>query len=142
MGLSISSYNIHMNCLSMQLVVAYNEALLRGRLSSSRYGIVQSNFLGSLRKRVEELFSCSHEMQTDLRNYWTCGKWPDDKKCYILLSWYLQWYCVPSPSVIQTTIERLKPKLRRSSAAPLLRLVFPRIHVRVISEMDKMLISS
>ncbi|XP_021862745.2 anaphase-promoting complex subunit 1 isoform X2 [Spinacia oleracea] len=138
----IVTFSDSLSISSLKLVVAYNEALLRGRLSSSRYGIVQSNFLGSLRKRVEELFSCSHEMQTDLRNYWTCGKWPDDKKCYILLSWYLQWYCVPSPSVIQTTIERLKPKLRRSSAAPLLRLVFPRIHVRVISEMDKMLISS
>uniref|UniRef100_A0A803M3V4 Anaphase-promoting complex subunit 1 n=1 Tax=Chenopodium quinoa TaxID=63459 RepID=A0A803M3V4_CHEQI len=130
---------------SLKLVVAYNEALLRGRLSSSRDGIVQSNFLGSLRKRVEELFSCSHEMQTDLHNYLTSGKWPDDKlrgkKCSLLLSWYLQWFCVPSPSVIQTTMERLKPKLKRSSAAPLLRLVFPRIHVRVISEIDKLLIS-
>lgn len=129
---------------SLKLVVAYNEALLRGRLFSSRDGIIQSNFLGSLRKRIEELF-CLNEMQTDLHNYLTSGKWPDDKfqgkNCSILLSWYLQWFCVPSPFAIRTTMERLKPKLMTSSAAPLLRLMFPRIHVRVISEIDKLLVS-
>lgn len=129
----------------MQLVVAYNEALVRGRLSSSRDGIVQSNYLGSLRKRIEELFCYAPEIQTDLHNYLTSGKWPDDKlrgkNRSIILSWYLQWFCIPSPLVIRTTLERLKPRLKTSSAVPLLRLVFPRIHVRVISEIDKLLVA-
>lgn len=134
-----------MHCLSMQLVIAYNEALLRGRLSSSRDGIVQPKFLGSLRKRVEELLCNSDKMQADLRNYLTTGEWPDDKirgkNSSILLSWYLQWFSVPSPTVIRTTIEKIKPKLKNSSAVPLLRLLFPRIHVTMISEIDKLLLS-
>ncbi|XP_048495602.1 anaphase-promoting complex subunit 1 isoform X2 [Beta vulgaris subsp. vulgaris] len=130
---------------SLKLVVAYNEALVRGRLSSSRDGIVQSNYLGSLRKRIEELFCYAPEIQTDLHNYLTSGKWPDDKlrgkNRSIILSWYLQWFCIPSPLVIRTTLERLKPRLKTSSAVPLLRLVFPRIHVRVISEIDMLLVA-
>ncbi|KAL9226701.1 hypothetical protein vseg_002481 [Gypsophila vaccaria] len=130
---------------NLKLVVAYNEALLRGRLTSSREGIIQPNYLGSLRKKVEKLFSCSPGLTYDLQNYMTSGNWPkenpQDRKRSILLSWYLQWFCVPSPSILQTTVHKLKHKTRTSSAAPLLRLVFPRTHVSVISEIDKLLSS-
>ncbi|KAK9683438.1 hypothetical protein RND81_10G141500 [Saponaria officinalis] len=65
----------------------------------------------------------------------------DKRQRSILLSWYLQWFCVPSPSVLQTTVHKIKHKTRTSSAAPLLRLVFPRTHISVISEIDKLLSS-
>ncbi|KAK9683476.1 hypothetical protein RND81_10G143700 [Saponaria officinalis] len=130
---------------NLKLVVAYNEALLRGRLTSSRDGIIEPNYLGSLRKRIEKLFSHSPVLTHDLQNYLTFGNWPNDnvhdRKRSILLSWYLQWFCVPSPSLLQTTVHKIKHKTRTSSAAPLLRLVFPRTHISVIFEIDKLLSS-
>uniref|UniRef100_A0A7C9AEP2 Anaphase-promoting complex subunit 1 C-terminal domain-containing protein n=1 Tax=Opuntia streptacantha TaxID=393608 RepID=A0A7C9AEP2_OPUST len=130
----------------LKLVVAYNEALLRGRLTTSRDGIVQSKFLGSLRKRIEELLNYSQDVKTDLHTYFASGKWPDDKlrgeKCLLLLSWFLQWFSVPPPSVVQQALAKIKPKLKTSSSVPLLRLMLPRTHATVISEMSRSLLSA
>lgn len=129
----------------LKLVMAYNEALLRGRLTISRDGIMQSKFLGSLRKRIEELINYSEEVKTDLRTYFASGKWPDKlqgEKCPLLLSWYLQWFSVPSPSVVQKALAKIKPKLKTSSSVPLLRLMLPRTHVAVISDISSSLRSS
>ncbi|KAH9618819.1 hypothetical protein KSS87_009167 [Heliosperma pusillum] len=130
---------------NLKLVVAYNEALLRGRLASSREGIIQQNFLGSLRKRIEDLFGHSHELESDLHSYLISGNWPQDNmqdiKRSILLSWYLQWFCVPSPSTLQATMDKIKHKTETSLPVPLLRLVFPHTHIRVISEINKLLSS-
>lgn len=129
----------------LKLVMAYNEALLRGRLTISRDGIMQSKFLGSLRKRIEELINYSEEVKTDLRTYFASGKWPDKlqgEKCPLLLSWYLQWFSVPSPSVVQKALAKIKPKLKTSSSVPLLRLMMPRTHVAVISDISSSLRSS
>ncbi|XP_047149623.1 anaphase-promoting complex subunit 1 [Vigna umbellata] len=125
-----------------KLALIYIEALMNGKLSAPKGGIVQSTFVGSLRKQVEELLNCSQELKDDFHNYLKLGKWPDGEsqdKRSILLSWFLQWFDVPASSVIRTTVDRVKPKLMSSSSVPFLRLLFPRTHIRVISEIDRCL---
>ncbi|BAT81104.1 hypothetical protein VIGAN_03076200 [Vigna angularis var. angularis] len=125
-----------------KLALIYIEALMTGKLSAPKGGIVQSTFVGSLRKQVEELLNCSQELKDDFHNYLKLGKWPDGEsqdKRSILLSWFLQWFDVPASSVIRTTVDRVKPKLMSSSSVPFLRLLFPRTHIRVISEIDRCL---
>ncbi|XP_027940557.1 anaphase-promoting complex subunit 1 isoform X2 [Vigna unguiculata] len=125
-----------------KLALIYIEALMTGKLSSPKGGIVQSTFVGSLRKQVEELLNCSQELKDDFHNYLKLGKWPDGEsqdKRSILLSWFLQWFDVPASSVIRTAVDRVKPKLMSSSSVPFLRLLFPRTHIRVISEIDRCL---
>ncbi|KAH7548349.1 hypothetical protein JRO89_XS14G0107000 [Xanthoceras sorbifolium] len=134
---------------NMKLALAYNEALLNGRLTTSRGGIVQSIFIGSLRRRLEELLKCSEErLANDFSNYLKSGKWPEDESegenlSAVLLSWYLRWYSVPAPSIIETTVEKIKPKLMISSSlVPLFRLLFPTTHINAIGEIDKFVSSS
>lgn len=115
---------------------------MTGKLSAPKGGIVQSTFVGSLRKQVEELLNCSQELKDDFHNYLKLGKWPDGEsqdKRSILLSWFLQWFDVPSSSAIRTAVDRVKPKLMSSSSVPFLRLFFPRTHIHVISEIDRCL---
>ena len=124
--------------------MAYNEALLSGRLTTSRGGIVQSNFLGSLRKRVEELLHCDEALKHDFHNYIRFGTWPSGEfgasKSSILLSWYLQWFGVPSSSVINEAVDKIKAKLKPSSSfVPFLRLLFPSTNISVVGEIDKFL---
>ncbi|XP_057979662.1 anaphase-promoting complex subunit 1 isoform X2 [Malania oleifera] len=126
----------------LKLALAYNEALLCGRLTTPRGGIIQSAFIGSLAKRVVELLNYSQGIKDDFCNYMNSGRWPDKgsqgERASILLAWYLQWFAVPSPSVIKTAVERIKPKLTTSSSSvPLLCLLLPRTHISAISEMDK-----
>ncbi|XP_075671418.1 anaphase-promoting complex subunit 1 isoform X2 [Castanea sativa] len=128
---------------SLKLALTYTEALLSGRLTTSRGGIVQSKFIGSLRKRVDELLNFSPGLKDDFCNYLNSGKWPimesEREKGAILLSWYLQWFGVPAPFVIKTAAERIKPKLMSSSLTPFLRLLFPSTHINAIGEIDKFL---
>nr|POE46089.1 anaphase-promoting complex subunit 1 [Quercus suber] len=128
---------------SLKLALTYTEALLSGRLTTSRGGIVQSKFIGSLRKRVDELLNFSPGLKDDFCNYLNSGKWPimesEREKSAILLSWYLQWFGVPAPFVIKTAAERIKPKLMSSSLTPFLRLLFPSTHINAIGEIDKFL---
>ncbi len=116
---------------------------MSGRLTTSRGGIVQSKFIGSLRKRVDELLNCSLGLKDDFCNYLTSGRWPTvdshREKDAILLSWYLQWFGVPAPFVIKTAAEKIKPKLMSSSLTPFLRLLFPSTHINAIGEIDKLL---
>ncbi|KAI9156140.1 hypothetical protein LWI28_001215 [Acer negundo] len=129
---------------NLKHALAYNEALLNGRLTTSRGGIVQSIFIGSLEKRLEELLKCSERLKNDFGNYLISGKWPDDIENHsaVLLSWYLTWYSIPASSVIKTTVEKIKPKLISSSLVPLLRLLFPNTHMNAIGEVDKLISSS
>lgn len=128
----------------MQLALAYNEALLEGKFPNSRGGIIQSTFLGSLRKRVEELLNHYSELENDLQNYLKSGRWPDENSQHrnpsTLLALYLQWYGVPPPSAVKTAIEKIK-RVHKSSSVPLLRLLFPRTHVNAIREIDKLCFS-
>lgn len=130
----------------LQLALAYNEALLSGRLTASRGGIIQSVFIGSLRRRVEDLLNYSPGLKKDFFNYLNSGEWPNEEsqggKESILLSWYLQWFCVPAPSVVKTAVEKIRPKLRRPSSIPLLRLLLPRTHINAIGEIDKLFLCS
>lgn len=115
---------------------------MTGKLSAPKGGIIQSTFVGSLRKQVEELLNCSQELKDDFHKYLKLGKWPDGEsqdKRSILLSWFLQWFDVPASSVVRTAIDRVKPKLMSSSSIPLLRLSFPRTHINVITEIDRCL---
>ncbi|KAJ4911668.1 Anaphase-promoting complex subunit 1 [Raphanus sativus] len=123
---------------SLKVALAYNEAVTSGRLASSG-GFVQSIFLASLGKRCEEILNCSTELKTNLRDYLTSEAWPDDdQKDVILLSWYLKWFSVPSPSIIKAVVEKIKSKSKIStSAIPLLRLVLPSTHISAISEIDR-----
>lgn len=129
---------------NLKLALAYNEALLRGRFSTSRAGIIQSIFIGSLRKRVEELLNYSGALKDDHYSYLCSGKWPNvEEKRLILLSWYLQWFNVPAASVVKIAVEKVSAKLTpQLSSVPLLRLLFPRTHIDAISEIDKLCISS
>uniref|UniRef100_A0A2N9GLI6 Uncharacterized protein n=1 Tax=Fagus sylvatica TaxID=28930 RepID=A0A2N9GLI6_FAGSY len=124
---------------SLKLALTYTEALLSGRLTTSRGGIVQSKFIGSLRKRVDELLNCSLGLKDDFCNYLTSGRWPTveshREKDAILLSWYLQWFGVPAPFVIKTAAEKIKPKLMSSSLTPFLRLLFPSTHINAIDSL-------
>ncbi|KAG6735069.1 hypothetical protein I3842_01G302100 [Carya illinoinensis] len=130
---------------SLKLALTYTEALLSGRLTTSKGGIVQSKFIGSLRKRVDDLLNFSPELKEDLCNYLNSGRWPIGgslgENGSILLSWYLQWFGVPAPSVINTAVKKIKPKLMSPSMIPLLRLLFPTTHINAIGEMDKFLSS-
>ncbi|KAJ1401190.1 Anaphase-promoting complex subunit 1, partial [Sesbania bispinosa] len=123
-----------------KLALTYIEALMTGKLSAPKGEIIQSTFVGSLRKQVEELLNCSQELKDDFHKYLKLGKWPDGEsqdKRSILLSWFLQWFEVPPSSAISTAIDRVKPKPTVSSSVPLLRLSFPRTHLSVISEIDR-----
>lgn len=130
-----------------QVALAYNEAVSTGRLASSG-GFVQSIFLASLRKRCEEVLNCSTELKINLRNYLTSEAWPYDKnsklqKDIIILSWYLKWFNVPSPSIIKAAVEKIKSKSKNStSAIPLLRLLLPNTHISVIGEIDRVFFPS
>ncbi|WCJ19904.1 Anaphase-promoting complex subunit 1 [Euphorbia peplus] len=127
---------------SLKLALTYNEALLSGRLTTSRGGVVQSVFLGSLRKKLDELLSFSESLKNDLWIYLNTTRWPNEEKNSVLLSWYLQWYGVPTPSVIWMAMEKIKPKQLSSSLVPLLHLLFPTTHINAIGEIDKCLLSS
>ncbi|XP_019433711.1 PREDICTED: anaphase-promoting complex subunit 1 [Lupinus angustifolius] len=125
-----------------KLALIYIEALMTGKLCASKGGIVQSTFVGSLRKQVEELLNCSQPLKDDFHQYLKMGKWPDGEssdKRSILLSWFLQWFDVPASSIVKTTIDRVKPMLTSSSSIPLLRLSFPRTHINAISQIDRCL---
>jgi anaphase-promoting complex subunit 1 len=132
---------------SLKVALAYNEAVSTGRLASSG-GFVQSIFLASLRKRCEEVLNCSTELKINLRNYLTSEAWPYDKnsklqKDIIILSWYLKWFNVPSPSIIKAAVEKIKSKSKNStSAIPLLRLLLPNTHISVIGEIDRVFFPS
>ena len=135
------------NLLWSQVALAYNEAVTSGRLASSG-GFVQSIFLASLGKRCEEILNCSTELKINLRNYLTSEAWSDDhnsklQKDTILLSWYLKWFSVPSPSIIRAAVEKIKSKFNIStSAVPLLRLLLPSTHISAISEIDRVFFPS
>lgn len=124
---------------SIKVALAYNEALLSGRLNSSSGGIVQSTFIGSLRKRVEELLNDSQGLKDDFLNYIRYGRWPENEMGKLLLSWYIQWFGAPHPAIVKTAVEKIKSKLSSSSSLlPLLRLLLPRTHINAIGKIDKL----
>ncbi|KAK4776978.1 hypothetical protein SAY86_005666 [Trapa natans] len=125
---------------SLKLALAYNEALMSGSLTALKGGIIQSVFVGSLRKRIEDLFLHSTSLQDDLATYLRSGRWPDTERRSVILSMYLHWHNVPPPLIIRRITEKIQPALKmRSSSVALLRLLLPWTHISAIKEMDKLL---
>ncbi|KAL1825219.1 hypothetical protein ACET3Z_011997 [Daucus carota] len=128
---------------SFKLALAYNEAVLKGRLATSRGSIIQSAFLGSLEKCMDDLLSYSASLTDDLPNYLNSGIWPEEGQegdSSTVLAWYLHWYGVPAPSIVKRVMEKLRP-LRlggtSSCSVPLLHLLFPRTHIQAVADIDK-----
>ncbi|KAL1559265.1 anaphase-promoting complex subunit 1-like [Salvia divinorum] len=130
---------------SLKIALAYYEALSNGRLTTSRGEIMQSTFLGSLKKRVEDILNFSTDLKTDICEYALSGKWPTGNypttKSSVTLSWYLQWYNVPSPLDIKRAVESIKCA-KTSPSIPLLRVVFPTTHVAALDAINRFLTSS
>jgi anaphase-promoting complex subunit 1 len=80
-------------------------------------------------------------LYTNASKYYFFSFFKNHFKSSLLLSWYLQWFAVPSSSIIKTAMERVKPKLVSASSVPLLRLLLPRTHINAIGEIDKLLVS-
>ncbi|XP_010067541.2 anaphase-promoting complex subunit 1 isoform X5 [Eucalyptus grandis] len=132
---------------SLKLALAYTQASLGGKLTNARGSVVQSIFIGSLRKRLEDLFQFSRHLSDDLHSYLTLGRWPadgsDGKRRSIILSWYLQWFGIPSPSVVEKAVKKVNAKsVSSSSSVPLLRLLLPTTHISALSEIGRLLCSS
>lgn len=142
---------MHFKCFSLafstQLALAYTQAALGGKLTNARGSVVQSIFIGSLRKRLEDLFQYSRHLSDDLHSYLKLGRWPadgsDGKRRSIILSWYLQWFGMPSPSVVERAVKKVNAKSVSSSfLVPLLRLLLPSTHISALSEIGRLLCSS
>lgn len=106
---------------------------------------MQSAFLGALRKRVEEILNFSLDSRTDFSAYIKSGKWPTEdsqgKMHGMILSWYLQWYSVPSALDIKRAADKIK-RIKIRSSVPLLRLVFPTTHITTIDRINNVWCSS
>ncbi|KAL6003370.1 hypothetical protein ACLOJK_023593 [Asimina triloba] len=126
-----------------KLAVAYNEALVGGKLTCTKGGIIQSVFTASISKRVEEILNYSQGRE-HLRHYLNSGRWPQEKlgggkDGAVILSWHLQWYGIPSPSAIQTAVNKIKSKVPAGfSSVPLLHLLLPKTCVNALAEIDKL----
>uniref|UniRef100_A0A7N0U9Q1 Anaphase-promoting complex subunit 1 n=1 Tax=Kalanchoe fedtschenkoi TaxID=63787 RepID=A0A7N0U9Q1_KALFE len=123
---------------SLKLALAYNDAVIGGRLSSARGSIIQPTFIGSMRKRVQELLADTGVVSNDLPRYLKQGKWPDDESRSVLLSWYLQWFSLPNALVLREVLGKIESKCQRSSSVPLLRLMLPQTHINGIAAIDKL----
>uniref|UniRef100_A0A1D1Y4T9 Anaphase-promoting complex subunit 1 n=2 Tax=Anthurium amnicola TaxID=1678845 RepID=A0A1D1Y4T9_9ARAE len=142
------TFNDSLFLSSLKIAIAYNEAIIRGRLTCTREsrltctreGIIQATFIESLGKRVEEILNCSHKLKGNLRNYLE-GHWlykQDDKFGFALLSWHLQWFGIPPPYVAKSAVEKIKPKITGSLGVPLLRILLPTTHATALSDIGKM----
>ncbi|XP_047258379.1 anaphase-promoting complex subunit 1-like [Capsicum annuum] len=123
---------------SLKIALAYNNGLLSKRSTSSKEGIVQSTFLGSVKKWVEKILSSSLEFQ-EFSTYIKSGRWPTEdcgRRASTLLSWYVQWYNVPSPFEVKRALDKINA-VSTPSSVPLLHLVFPRTDVTVLCEINR-----
>ncbi|XP_075104821.1 anaphase-promoting complex subunit 1-like isoform X3 [Nicotiana tabacum] len=122
---------------SLKIALAYSNGLLSKRSTSSKEGIVQSTFLGSVQKRVDEILNSSLEFPKDFSTYMKSGKWPTEdserRVSSTLLSWYVRWYNVASPFEVKRALDKIKA-INTSSSVPLLHLVFPTTDVTALSE--------
>ncbi|CAL9156743.1 unnamed protein product [Musa hybrid cultivar] len=128
---------------SLKLALAYNEALINGKLSCGSVSIIQCTFIQSLKRHMEEILICSQSLNENVFKYLDSGIWPDcqsdtGKMDAMLLSWYLLWYGIPSFRVIKSAVEKIKAKAPLSlTMIPLLRLLLPTTQAKGIFEIDK-----
>ncbi|KAL8144559.1 hypothetical protein V2J09_017591 [Rumex salicifolius] len=136
----ILMFNDSLSLSSLKLALAYNEAVLQGRLTPSLSGIIQPTFLGSIKKRLDDLLNYSPTLKQDLCKYLKNGEWPvglhSDKRS-LLLSWYLQRFRVPAPFAVQSALAKLKGKALTSARVPLLHLLLPSTHPKAIAVIDE-----
>lgn len=113
------------------------------RLTKSKGGILQSAFIASIRKRVEDILDFG-DFKADLYRYMNEGKWPriSSHGKSAVLSWYLQWFGMPPPSVITSALAKIKSKVKVSTSVPLLHLLLPGTHINALLEIDKLIVSS
>ncbi|CAA6654742.1 unnamed protein product [Spirodela intermedia] len=113
---------------SLKIAIAYNDAFVRGRLTS---------------REGRSCNRCSSNRLGGSQPCWLLGgKWPHeqgDKTAAILLSWYLQWFGIPHPHLVKSALVKVKPETMRSSAVPLLSMLLPRTRSSALSEIHKML---
>ncbi|XP_020168508.1 anaphase-promoting complex subunit 1 [Aegilops tauschii subsp. strangulata] len=122
---------------SLKVALAYSGALVDGRISSG--GIIQATFLESLVKRVDNIFAELPNLKANFVRYLGTGKWPDAQSDAVLLSWYLQWYSIPPPLVVASTVEKIKRRAPTGvSMLPLLRLLLPTTHLVGLMEIEKL----
>ncbi|XP_020578138.1 anaphase-promoting complex subunit 1 isoform X2 [Phalaenopsis equestris] len=134
---------------SLKLALAYNEALKSGKLSTTRGGgIIQSTFLESIKKHVEGILSSSSGLRDCLIKYMNLENWPHNLSGFheqeaIPFFWYLQWYSLPPPHVVKEAAQKIRARVPSSSSMlPLLRLLLPNTHIKAISQIDELLLSS
>lgn len=129
--------------LFAQLVLAYSQAVLNRRLTSAHGGMIQSTFIGSLKKQLDDLLDCCHYLKYDLSIYMKLGRWPfhepGGEKRSVILSWYLQWFGVPSHAALKKVAEKLSSRFRASPPEPLLQLFLPHTRVEGIKEIRNLL---
>ncbi|CAH9139623.1 unnamed protein product [Cuscuta epithymum] len=132
-----SNFSDSIFLFSLKLALSYGESLLSKKLTSSRSGIMHTTFLGTIKKRVEEILSSSSNLQSNLEDYMKSGRWPSDgSQASTHLSWYLQWYGVPSTYELRKAKEKMKA-LGMTSSVPLLHLLFPRTSVNALAEINR-----
>ncbi|KAL6865049.1 hypothetical protein ACP4OV_016200 [Aristida adscensionis] len=124
----------------LKVASAYNEALVDGRITNG--GIIQSTFLESLMKRVEDIVAELPNLKDNLSSYMSTGKWPETQNDAVLLSWYLQWYSIPPPNVVASALKNIRPRVPAgASMIPLLRFLLPTTHLVGLMEIDKLQIA-
>ncbi|KAJ1262414.1 hypothetical protein BS78_09G105800 [Paspalum vaginatum] len=125
---------------NLKVALAYNEALVDGRITSG--GIIQSTFLESLMKRVRDIFAELPNLKKNLHRYLTTGTWPDAQNDAVILSCYLQWYSIPPPHVVASAVEKVRPRVPAGvSMIPLLRVLLPTTHLVGLMEIEKLQIA-
>ncbi|KAJ0979367.1 hypothetical protein J5N97_014841 [Dioscorea zingiberensis] len=128
---------------SLKLALAYNDALVSGKLTSISGGISQSTFIESIKKRIEEMLTSPYILKDHFHKYLSLGKWPEELSsgCRMdstALSWYLHWFDVPPPHIVRSALAKIRSKvLCSASMAPLLRMLLPMTHIKAINEIDK-----
>eukprot|EP01018_Ginkgo_biloba_P012111 Gb_37425 [translate_table: standard] len=147
---------------SVKVAVAYYGALVDGKLQSARGELIQSTFLASIAKRVEDILCHwqhlpmkQHSPYSDLVDYLTNGKWPLEPPTEpvqrnllpsIFLAYYLRWYDVPPAPVVNSAMQKVMECFPRSFVSaghnpnpriPLLGLMLPGTHVHALSQIDE-----
>ncbi|CAN6469882.1 unnamed protein product [Victoria cruziana] len=127
---------------SIKVALAYNEALVNGLLDHSN-GVIQSTFLASLGRRIEDILGSWDGASGHLIKYLADGQCPfqdmdKDLRSTLLLSCYLQWFEIPSASTVRTAVSNIKAKAALPSV-PFLHMLLPGAHISALSLIHKLL---
>ncbi|ERN05300.1 anaphase-promoting complex subunit 1 isoform X1 [Amborella trichopoda] len=139
---------------SLKLALAYNDALVVGRLGCPRGDLIQRIFLAAIGKRVEETLKHWQgqigEPFSHLLEYLGKGNWPLMQPQHairdsLLLSCYLQWFNVPPSFVVKSSLGNIGSEILLAESPvhnvslPLLRFMFPDTHIYALGEISRLL---